>query len=374
MLQMDSFFMLLCCYQSINVAYELQPPYNFAKLVDFVCTKYDGLSPGKVLLFYKIPGYNNFALQNDVDMQNMVCLARSFRLQLVDMVIEYHRGKGDCPCVAEHPHVGGNSPDRVTVQSDMDIDDEVDLLPTFCPNNDKVFLSHSWATGFTHIGQGFKGGALEFHNVLLKYAVECGFQFKYKKNDSLCVTAVCAMLETNGCTWFVHACKLEANRFFYLRKWNSEHICGVAIRTSKNSLVGSELVSDIISQRVRDQRLTSPTEVILDLKQDYGLDISYRIAWLGVEKARGELFGAHNISFDQLRWCSDTVMAHSPGNYIKFEYDDHTHRFTWYFISFKACINGFNYYRPFLFLDATFLKGRVKGFLLVATANDGKQG
>ncbi|KAL7198266.1 hypothetical protein ACSBR2_020717 [Camellia fascicularis] len=143
----------------------------------------------------------------------------------------------------------------------MDINDDVDLLPTFCPNNDK---------------------------------------FKYKKNDSVRVTAVCAMLETNGCTWSIHPRKLEANGFFYLRKWNSEHICGVAVCTSKNPLVGSELVCDIISEWVRNRPLTQPTEVILDLKQDYRLDISYCVAWLGVEKARGELFGVHNISFDQL--------------------------------------------------------------------------
>lgn len=138
--------------------------------------------------------------------------------------------------------------------------------------------------------------------------------------------------------------------------------------------MGFELVSDIISQRVRDRLLTRPTEVILDLKQDYGLDISYHVVWLGVEKARGELFGAHNISFNQLQWYSDAVMANNPGSYIKFEYDDHTHRFTRYFISFKACIDSFNHCRPLFFLDATFLKRRFKGFLLAATTKDGNQG
>ena len=109
------------------------------------------------------------------------------------------------------------------------------------------------------------------------------------------------------------------------------------------------------------------------MKQDYGLDISYRIAWRGVEKAKGKLFGAHNISFDQLRWYSDAVMAHNPGSYIKFEYDDHTHCFTRYFISFKACIDGFNHCHPLLFLDATFLKRCLKGFLLAATVKDSNQ-
>ncbi|KAL7166516.1 hypothetical protein ACSBR2_037229 [Camellia fascicularis] len=188
-----------------------------------------------------------------------------------------------------------------------------------------MFLSTPWVTDFTHIGHHFEGGASEFRNVLRKFVVECGFQFKFKKNDSVRITVVCAMHETNRCTWFVHGQKLEANGFFYLHKCNIEHICGVAIRTSKNLLVRSKLVEDIIAERVRDRPLTCHTEVILNLQQDYGLDITYRVAWLGVEKARGDLFGAYSSSFDQLWWYSDAVMEHNPGSYINMKYDDHMH-------------------------------------------------
>ncbi|KAL7182356.1 hypothetical protein ACSBR1_041125 [Camellia fascicularis] len=190
----------------------------------------------------------------------------------------------------------------------------------------------------------FEGGASKFRNVLRKYAVEYGFHIKFIKNDSVRVTAVCAMNKSKSCTWSVHRRKLEANGFFYLRKWNSEHICGVAVRTSTHPLVGSDLVADIVSECVQDRPLTRPTEVILDLKQDYGLDITYCVAWLSVEKARGELFDAHSISFDQLRWYSNAVLEHNPGTYINIEYDDHTQQFTRYFISFKACIDwGWRY-------------------------------
>ncbi|KAL7264259.1 hypothetical protein ACSBR1_002252 [Camellia fascicularis] len=204
--------------------------------------------------------------------------------------------------------------------------------------------------------------------------MECGFHIKFVKNDCVRVTVICAMNESKSCTWAVHRRKLGANGFFYLRKWNSEHICGVAVRTSTHPLVGFDLVADIVSERVRDRPLTRPTKVILDLKQDYGLDISYRVVWLGVEKARAELFGAHSISFDQLHWYSNTVLEHNPRTYLNIEYDDHTQRFTRYFISFKACINGFYHCRPLLFLDATFLKGCFKGFLLAAIAKDENQG
>ncbi|KAL7181975.1 hypothetical protein ACSBR1_040819 [Camellia fascicularis] len=181
------------------------------------------------------------------------------------------------------------------------------------------------------------------------------------------------MTEMKCCKWMVHARKLKANGFFYLRKWVNEHIYGVAVRTSTNPLVGSDFVANIMAERIRDKPLTHPIEVILGMKQDYGLDITYRVAWLGVEKTRGKLFGAHSISFDPLQWYSGTVMEHNPGSYINIEYDDHTHQFTRYFISFKACINGFIHCRPLFFLDATFFKDRFKGFLLVATEKNGNQ-
>ncbi|KAL7255655.1 hypothetical protein ACSBR1_009730 [Camellia fascicularis] len=77
------------------------------------------------------------------------------------------------------------------------------------------------------------------------------------------------------------------------------------------------------------------------MKNDYGLEISYQVAWLGVEKARGLIYGDHAMLFDQLRCYSDANFG----------------RFVRYFISFRACIDGFNQCHPLLFLDETFLKG-----------------
>ncbi|KAL7173646.1 hypothetical protein ACSBR2_032995 [Camellia fascicularis] len=180
--------------------------------------------------------------------------------------------------------------------------------------------------------------------------------------------------DSRGCLWSIHARVLNANGFFYLKKWCCNHTCGVAVRTDRNPRMGSEIVADVIAERVHDKPLTHPTDVKYDFKKAYGLQISYSIAWLGVEKARGELYGDHSVSFDQLRWYSNAVMEYNPGSYINLDFDEHnTRRFNRLFISFKACMDGFNHYRPLLFLDSTFLKGRFKGNLLAATGKDGNQ-
>ncbi|XP_028088132.1 uncharacterized protein LOC114288738 [Camellia sinensis] len=143
------------------------------------------------------------------------------------------------------------------------------------------------------------------------------------------------------------------------------------VQTSKNSRVSSNLVLSTISEIVRDKPLTRPCEVVTILKKDYGLDMSYHVVWLGVEKAKAIILGDHLLSFDQLWWYSDAVMRYNSGSYVNIDYDSSSQQFCCFFVSFTACISRFNSCRPFLFLDGTFLKGKYKGQLLAATAKDG---
>ncbi|KAL7247465.1 hypothetical protein ACSBR2_002388 [Camellia fascicularis] len=150
--QMDAFMMLMCCYQSTNVAYNPQPPHTYDKLVKFICSKFKELTLGKLLFFYKIPGYNEFTLQNVVDMENMLCLARSFRLQIVDMVVKQNVGVNTWIQSNDQSVNETYSHSRLSVLDNLDMDDEVDLLQTFCPHNDKVFISKSWACRHASMG------------------------------------------------------------------------------------------------------------------------------------------------------------------------------------------------------------------------------
>ncbi|KAL7250236.1 hypothetical protein ACSBR1_012268 [Camellia fascicularis] len=337
---MDAIVMLLCCYRTTNVVYNLLAPYTFEDLVNFLCDKFVRLTLVNVCLFFKIPSVEN-PVPNDDD----GCDSPRFQIR------GFKRGV------------------RI-----MPIEDDVDLLPNYCPHEEKTFLSAPWANGITHVGQSFEGSAQDFWTVLCKYAVECGFDFKYLKNNSVRITTVCSLRDSKGCDWFVHVRVLDANGFFYIRKWNSEHSYGVAVHTAKNRRLELDLVSDILSQHIRDKPLTRPTDVAFDLKKNYGHDISYRVAWLGVEKARDKFLGAHSASFDQLRWYNETVMEHNPSTYININCDGHDNRFEWYCISFKACIHRFKHCRPLLFLDGTFLKRRFKGNSLAATTKDGNRG
>lgn len=79
------------------------------------------------------------------------------------------------------------------------------------------------------------------------------------------------------------------------------HSCGTDVRTPKNPRVNSNLVLTIISEIVRDKPLTRLCKVVDILRQDYGLDISYYVVWLGVERAMRVIRGDYSLSFDELR-------------------------------------------------------------------------
>ncbi|XP_028066180.1 uncharacterized protein LOC114269109 [Camellia sinensis] len=141
-----------------------------------------------------------------------------------------------------------------------------------------------------------------------------------------------------------------------------------------HSRMSSDLVTDLIVEGVHDNPLTRPDHVVWDFKLGYGLRVSYRQAWLGLEKAKCEIFGDYLMSFDQLRWYVDVAKSCNLGSYIKFKCNDDTKRFKRLFVSFHGSISGFDYCRSLLFLDGTFLKGRFRGNLLAATGKDGNQG
>ena len=61
------------------------------------------------------------------------------------------------------------------------------------------------------------------------------------------------------------------------------------------------------------------------------------------------------------------------GSQVILESNTTTHRFEKLFIAYEVCLYGFEFCRPMLFLDGTFLTGKFKDCLLSATAKDANQ-
>lgn len=254
------------------------------------------------------------------------------------------------------------------VLEDMDMEEP---LEEFCRHSETRYLTSSWANLIHSVGQVFRGGVIDFRQVLQRYAIENGFMYDLVKNDKYRVTAKCKF---EKCEWRVHAILDRSSGEFVIKDLLNEHRCGSTYRRNKHKRVTSSLVASEIASMVNQNNNTSPMHILEFFADKYGLDLPYYHAWLGVEKARGKVFGDYESSFDKLRWYVEAAKIANPGSVLKLEVDAETKEFSRVFVAFNACISGFNNCRPFLCLDGAHLKGRFKGTLLAATGKDADQG
>ncbi|KAL8548567.1 hypothetical protein ACS0TY_007747 [Phlomoides rotata] len=259
--------------------------------------------------------------------------------------------------------VGSNNPGSATVS----------LLSECVFNSNKVpsVIPQSDFSGDDGVGQQFIGGAVEFRNELIKYVTAKGFNFKYTKNEKRYIYVVCSELQSCGCGWFIRAKCMVVNTNFVISHTNLNYTCGVELIVQPNKRFGSSVLGCIVHHNVKSDQTILTKEIVNLMKDGYGIDVSYWMAHRSIEIAREELFGNYNESYDHLRWYCEAINRKNPGSIVDLESNQKTMRFERIFIGFRACIKGFKSCRPMLFIDGTFMKGRVKGILLSATAKDG---
>ncbi|XP_026399026.1 uncharacterized protein LOC113294865 [Papaver somniferum] len=100
--------------------------------------------------------------------------------------------------------------------------------------------------------------------------------------------------------------------------------------------------------------------------------MEYYQAYNSREKVYDTIYGDDVKSYSHLVWYIDAIRETNPGSVIKFESENK--QFQRIFISFAACIKGYRFCRPMVYLDTTFLTGTFKGCLMAATGINGGKG
>ncbi|XP_058185823.1 uncharacterized protein LOC131303050 [Rhododendron vialii] len=357
---MESSIVLLCKYGSKTLVVPVRRDFYFDDVVRSLVKKWPNLETSSFQLLYAVGGHDNCVLDNDVDFENMFALASAYGVSCVDVVVEV---LSSCVDHNNRSIVVESVECRRSFevgQSSTMHEVEEDPLEKFCHHHETVRLSVGWAKLITHVGQEFRGGVQEFKDCLAKYAIEVGFVYKFLKNDKSRVMAECSKKHIeSGCQWFIHATIERSNGFFCIREFEKNHSCVGVFASSKNPRMSSKLVAKEIREEVRTKTNYAPIQAVKFFEKYYAGD---------------ELYGDYALSFDQLRWYAEVAKEKNPGSVIDVEYCDKTNCFRRIFVAFDACIKGFNYCRPLLALDGTFLKGRYIGTPFGAIGKDGDQG
>ncbi|XP_026378334.1 uncharacterized protein LOC113272751 [Papaver somniferum] len=225
------------------------------------------------------------------------------------------------------------------------------------------------------VGQDFYGGLDEARIVVEKYNHFSGRKVRVVKRNPERYTVECFYKEQFTCDWKFHAAPKTSNvkGHLFLKTYNGEHTCYAGYSDgTKDDSVTRELVKSLIFDQIEQNPNKKCRDIVREFKSDYGLELSYDQVHAGKELCLKELYGEDTKSYTDLVWWCEAVKKHDPRSR-----DDLVIKggqFKSLFLAFDTCISGFEYCRPVLFLDATFLTGKFRGCLMAATGKNANNG
>ena len=198
-------------------------------------------------------------------------------------------------------------------------------------------------------------------------------EFRTKTSSKQSYTAVCT---EPTCRSYVQA-SIGKYDLYWVVRTVVPHNCvrdGVleAHRNLTSALIASLLYREIV------ENVSIETKFIQTyVRNKYQYNISYAKAWRAKQKALEMRFGSFLDSYHNLPALLCTLQGRNPGTHVDIvTTDDSTfqlgqkvlHRA---FFAFGTCIQAFQYCRPVLCVDGTFLTGKYKGQILTAVGIDG---
>jgi hypothetical protein len=288
----------------------------------------------------------------------------------------------------------------------------------FRDDENRAYLSDNWDEIIVEVGQCWKKGKHSFVEDLRKYAAARGFDFIIKKNDhrlrAICDKGLtkaefrktkdieymkreakrnnyvvgCAQkpivrrlnMEAGAdpgdplCKWYVRGRVIKSTGFFFITAMRNEHTCGRDGRKLKHPRIDSEMVSKCIHADISHNSKLRPKDIQSNFKEIYGFQLTHKVAKNAKAKAKFQVYGDEDCSFDKLIWYKNELQKTNPGSYFDIELENGTNKFKRAMCAYNGSIEGFKNCIPVLYVDGTFGRSRYKGQILVAIGKDGNNG
>ena len=263
---------------------------------------------GVVFDLYCVRGDQRRVFEIDADLHAFLCYESALNKNTADIFIN----------ILEPP--------SESIQSSSIVVGTSSSIETYClPLNEvggseiPILKSASWRSIFIGVGQVFKGGAEEFRLSLKKYICETGYNLKNKKNDMSRITVECEKKSSQECGWFIHACISCGDTKFEIKKCCLVHTCGGVVRDTTKPKLTSKLVNSVMIGSVRDKPTIKPKDLMLDFKRDYGLDMTYTVAYNSRHLSLDNIHGLDDVSFNRLISYKEAILSSNPGSVVVLE-------------------------------------------------------
>nr|XP_009801424.1 PREDICTED: uncharacterized protein LOC104247167 [Nicotiana sylvestris] len=204
-------------------------------------------------------------------------------------------------------------------------------------------------------------------NCFSNIAIKGHFEFNVVRSS---LTRYSLKCNDDRCGWCVRAFRIKDSTFFKIVKIEKKHDCSVNTMKADQRHATSKLISGYIINNLRDPRFeVTPAFVMAEMQKLHGLGIGYHKAWRAIQLASALIRGTPEENYELLSSYLYMMTSKNPGTYTNIKIDDNN-RFLYMFYAYGSLISGWNYCRPVIAVDATFLKSKFRGVLMISVSKD----
>ncbi|XP_075099516.1 uncharacterized protein LOC142176285 [Nicotiana tabacum] len=195
-------------------------------------------------------------------------------------------------------------------------------------------------------------------NYFSNIAIKGHFEFKVVRSSSTRYLLKC---NDDRCGWCVYAFRIKDSTLFKIVKIEKKHDCSVNTMKVDQRHATSKLISGYIIDNLRDPRFeVTPAFVMAEMQKLHGLDIGYHKAWRAIQLASALIKGTPEENYELLSSYLYMITSKNPRTYTNINIDDNN----------RSSISGWNHCRPVIAVDATFLKSKFRGVLMISVSKD----
>ncbi|KAL3529672.1 hypothetical protein ACH5RR_008994 [Cinchona calisaya] len=134
----------------------------------------------------------------------------------------------------------------------------------------------------------------EFKEAVENHAVKWGKEFRWKKNDSIRMRAVC---QANNCSWFVFASKMADSDIFVIKTMGPPHQCG---RTFYHKRVTSTFLSKTYVEFLRLNRKVTVGAFQEKVHRELNANITRHQVYKTFQKAKILIYGKYKKQYSKI--------------------------------------------------------------------------
>ncbi|XP_026396819.1 uncharacterized protein LOC113291509 [Papaver somniferum] len=358
------------CHNEASLSFCIGLKSTLMDLKDNIFLNWVQLSPFTIEIIHKF-GEQQKVLQSNYDLQSAIVFSLFNKLPTLDLYV-YHRGESSSSVC----HIGAISSSSSHGSEVVPVNQP--LVTTVTDYDDPKVVkeplkSARWLGFFHSVEQVFPGGVDQVRHDLMKYHAANGYAYKVTRNEKLRIASCCANKKKDKCNWHMYAisCDGVEGSPFIIKELNNQHTCDGGFINVPN--VSKNLISSLIKDEIKQNPKKKTKDIMEQIRREYGFDISRYYAYEGKRHALNMAWGEDEKSFAYLHWYTKQLSETNPGSRVVLE-TDASQKFVILFIAFGACIRGFNYCRPLLFMDAAHLKSKYLGHMMAATRLNGDNG